>query len=93
MKINCRTQEESPQARYIRRKKEKAERLSNWHRFFAWYPVRINPHQCAWLEFVERKYKRACALQWTNSHGDRTNQWYVSKDEPEYREITKENNK
>lgn len=34
---------------------ERLERLSNWHRVFAWFPVRVGPHDCRWLETVERK--------------------------------------
>lgn len=25
-----------------------------WHRWFAWYPVRLAEHDCRWLEWVER---------------------------------------
>ena len=34
---------------------EKKARLGNWHRYFAWYPVKINDHDYRWLEFVWRK--------------------------------------
>ena len=34
---------------------EKRERLSHWHRWFAWRPVRISDHDYRWLEYVERK--------------------------------------
>ena len=30
-------------------------RLEKWHRWFAWYPVRIGYRDCRWLEYVERK--------------------------------------
>jgi len=26
-----------------------------WHRWFAWFPVRINDEQLLWLEYVHRK--------------------------------------
>lgn len=26
-----------------------------WHRWFAWYPVKIAENDCRWLEYVERK--------------------------------------
>jgi hypothetical protein len=26
-----------------------------WHPWFAWYPVRVGPRDCRWLERVERK--------------------------------------
>jgi hypothetical protein len=28
---------------------------TEWHRWFAWYPVDITPHQFVWLEWVNRK--------------------------------------
>lgn len=30
-------------------------RLKRWHRWFAWYPVKMGPRDCRWLEVVERK--------------------------------------
>lgn len=26
-----------------------------WHRWFAWYPVRLTDHDCRWMEWVERR--------------------------------------
>lgn len=34
--------------------KKKRER-EQWHRWFAWYPVRLADNDCRWLEYVERK--------------------------------------
>lgn len=28
--------------------------ILDWHCWFAWYPVRLEDGQVAWLEFVER---------------------------------------
>lgn len=89
MKIKCEAEKESYCQRYIRKKEEKVEKLKNWHRFFAWYPVRINDHECAWLEMVERKYEQVYLLEWINSHGDRTGNWYIDKSNPIYRQIPK----
>ena len=36
---------------------EEINRLGEWHRWFAWYPIKISEHDCRWLEFVERKIK------------------------------------
>lgn len=33
----------------------KVQRKRQWHRWFAWYPVRIANYDCRWLEFVERQ--------------------------------------
>ena len=29
-----------------------------WHKWFAWYPVYVGPHNCQWLARVERKRRR-----------------------------------
>jgi hypothetical protein len=34
---------------------EKKVRLSLWHKWFAWYPVKLSAHDCRWLEWVERR--------------------------------------
>jgi hypothetical protein len=44
MKINC-----GPTWGERRRAKEE------WHRWFAWHPVRVASRHCLWLEFIERK--------------------------------------
>lgn len=28
-----------------------------WHRWFAWYPVRVGTRDCRWLETIERRGK------------------------------------
>ena len=30
-------------------------RRSQWHWWFAWYPVKIGRYDCRWLEFIERR--------------------------------------
>lgn len=50
---------------------ERHARLENWHRFFAWYPVKIKDHDCAWMEWVLRKGKFTCSwgdADWTWSY-------------------------
>ncbi len=34
---------------------EKIVALESWHRWFAWYPIRIGSRDCRWLEVVDRK--------------------------------------
>lgn len=34
---------------------ERIGRLTNWHRWFAWHPIKVSDHDCRWLEYVERK--------------------------------------
>lgn len=31
-----------------------------WHRWFAWYPVKVAEHDCRWLEYVDRKGELIC---------------------------------
>lgn len=46
MKFHCKT----PETRHAFIK-----RIEQWHRWFAWYPVRVAENDCRWLEVVERK--------------------------------------
>lgn len=39
---------------------EKKAALEQWHDWFAWYPVRVAPHDCRWLERVDRKGTLMC---------------------------------
>lgn len=32
-------------------------KLFDWHRWFAWHPVRIGNNDCRWLETVERRFE------------------------------------
>ena len=34
---------------------ERRNRLRQWHKWFAWYPVKVEDHDCRWFEFVERR--------------------------------------
>jgi hypothetical protein len=34
---------------------EKLEAREQWHRWFAWRPVRVATRDCRWLEYIERK--------------------------------------
>lgn len=34
---------------------EKYERQSQWHPWFAWFPVKVGSHDCRWLETVQRR--------------------------------------
>jgi len=45
-------------------KHKKFTRRREWHRWFAWYPVRIDNDELRWLEVLERigtYYKMDCA--------------------------------
>lgn len=34
---------------------QRVHRLMRWHRWFAWYPVRVCEGCLVWLQFVERR--------------------------------------
>lgn len=34
---------------------ERFERLSQWHPWFAWFPVKVGSRDCRWLETVQRR--------------------------------------
>lgn len=35
--------------------KRASTNYKDWHRWFAWYPVRVGPHHLVWWERVERR--------------------------------------
>lgn len=47
---------------------EKQKRLATWYRWFAWYPVRIEKHDCRWLEFVERRERNYGQKEYRGRH-------------------------
>lgn len=50
MKFNCGpTQDE--------RRRQERDRFCVWHKWFAWFPVRVGTNDCRWLEMVERRAK------------------------------------
>lgn len=56
MKFNCGLSPKEKDAARWERVQAKVDRLSEWHRTFAWFPVRVGSGDCRWLEFVERRY-------------------------------------
>lgn len=57
MKLNC-----GPTA------EAKRERLENWHRWFAWHPVRVGEKECRWLEIVWRKGSYGSKYGWVRMY-------------------------
>ena len=44
---------------------EKWERLSQWHLWFAWRPVRLDDGRWAWLEWLDRRIEGLfCLDEW-----------------------------
>lgn len=66
MKLSCGPDQDT---RRQRRRQKARDYWLNWHRWFAWYPVRIKEGDCRWMEFVERKADRVGAFgmifEWT----------------------------
>jgi hypothetical protein len=29
--------------------------ITQWHKWFAWHPVKVKANECRWLEIVERR--------------------------------------
>lgn len=48
MKFNCGMTRDAKRA-------IKHNRLENWHKKFAWLPIRAGENDCRWLEFYDRK--------------------------------------
>lgn len=38
-----------------KKREPRAKRLSRWHTWFAWHPVRVDEDTMVWLEIVYRK--------------------------------------
>ena len=65
MKFNCGPESKPLTARDLRmleRAQLRGDRwraahahLTRWHRWFAWFPVRISDDDCRWLEWIERR--------------------------------------
>lgn len=83
MKFDCGP---TPKERADARQKKVSDKIyanSKWHKCFAWLPVRVGPHDCRWLEAVERRA--------TNVHIGYVSCFYRVKDSPiwEYRPFEK----
>lgn len=39
------------------RRQDARNQFCKWHRWFAWFPVRVGSGDCRWLEHVERRAK------------------------------------
>lgn len=49
----------------------KIKRRAEWHRWFAWHPVRVGDHDCRWLEWVERRSSASVdydGVYWTHKY-------------------------
>ena len=65
MKFDCGTERKhltEKQLAQLRKWREQGDRwraahahLTMWHPWFAWRPVRLQDHDCRWLEWVERR--------------------------------------
>lgn len=55
MRFNCGLSADERQTRDWVELQELIKIRSNWHSWFAWYPVKPKSHDCRWLETVERR--------------------------------------
>lgn len=51
MRFNCDYFKNIQDQRYL----EYIAESSKWRKWFAWYPVKIRPGLCVWLEIIERR--------------------------------------
>lgn len=63
MKFNCGLPSDVKRQQEFEQKKEKlleeVEFYKSWHKWFAWYPVRVGERSCILFEYVERIYPHA----------------------------------
>lgn len=62
MKFNCGDTYKEKQARKTAARVAAFEARKHWHTVFAWWPVRVGPKDCRWLENVERRIVVAASL-------------------------------
>lgn len=51
MKWDCDRKEREKRAR----RNKAFEKSRQWHKVFAWWPIRIAAGDCRWLEYIERR--------------------------------------
>lgn len=69
MKFKCgKTQAEKQAKKNAKYQKELDHyvKITYWHDWFAWFPVKVGDADCRWLETVETRY-----TAWNNSWQDR----------------------
>lgn len=80
MKLNCGLSKQERRARQRERCEIEAARLRNWHKWFAWFPVRVGHKDCRWLETVERRME-------ADVYGGLIRSYYVYMYDDEYRAL------
>lgn len=55
MKFDCGLTAAEKAAKLRREAHERANKLMQWHDYFAWWPIRMGSRDCRWLETVERR--------------------------------------
>lgn len=48
----------------------KIQKERDWHRWFAWYPVKTEGSERVWLEYVERRWNPRTMHRYTDSYED-----------------------
>jgi len=67
MKLNCGRTARERLIERLDRKSIRSFELSKWHKWFAWYPIRIGYRDCRWLEYIERKANIINSFNYTHS--------------------------
>jgi hypothetical protein len=68
MKFNCGLSLDEKIARDLERQKAKELARRVWHTAFAFFPVRVAPRQCVWLETYERRIVMIVNPRWTGHY-------------------------
>ena len=69
---------------YKERANDKANRLSTWHEWFAWYPVYIDGNGYVWLETVQRKIAYGLAVNGIDKGARYLPRFTSSYDNPDF---------
>lgn len=54
MKFDCDYFKDKREARWKRRL-EWFKKSQEWHKWYAWFPVKLGPNDCRWLETIETR--------------------------------------
>lgn len=68
---------------FVQRMRRCAFKRRQWHKVFAWWPRRVGPNDCRWLEYIQRRYPSASTIEWADGEIE----GYLYYGYPEYRAI------
>jgi hypothetical protein len=56
MKLDCGLTYEEKLKNREQKRQEYVRKVSQWHKYYAWLPVRVGSRDCRWLEKVECRW-------------------------------------